>query len=193
MAAPQLKFLESDFIDAVLSAAEQLQINGVKEHQQRALIELLKGHDVFVNLPTGYGKSLIFHGAPLCKDFLNAKKGIHTPRSLAIVVSPVVALIEDQIQQLNRVEVHALHLYGVRDNLWDNKIKDIKDGKYSIIFASPEVLTSTDVKELLASSEVRDSICGIFVDECHCISKWYVKLCNVFILLVLFLYFVFSN
>lgn len=165
---------ETDYIAAINSAAKQLNIGQVKDHQRNGLLELLKGNDIFVSLPTGYGKSLIFHGAPLCRDFINARKGIRGQRSLAIVVSPVVALIQDQIHHLKRANVNALYLHGMGDMSWNTNIRDIKEGKYSIVFASPETLSTRSVKDLLASSEVRDNICGIFVDECHCISKWYV-------------------
>ncbi len=98
--------------------------------------------------------------APLCRDFLNQKLNLNKPPSLAIVVSPVTALIQDQIRHLSGVGITALH--GVKDSPnWESSTKDIKAGKFSLVFPSPEILGSQHGKDLLVSSEVQENIRGI--------------------------------
>lgn len=181
MASPSASvYSPEEITSSIQYAADILHLPNVKEQQMNGLTHFLKGHDLFVNLPTGYGKSMIFHGAPLCIDYLNKLKVSATsspspPRSLAIVVAPVTALIRDQIQHLHGLSVPALHLQGPGDggiSSWDQNAEKVKNGDFSILFASPEVLTSGRGKDLLASREVRDKLCGIFIDECHCIAKW---------------------
>tara|TARA_B110000881_G_C18512965_1_gene483294 strand:+ start:108 stop:602 length:495 start_codon:yes stop_codon:yes gene_type:complete len=155
-------------LDASIQYASRiLKLNSIKPQQHAALKHLLRGRDVFVNLPTGYGKSTIFHGAPLCKDFLNKRlnPGKEHPRSIALVISPITALIQDQVTYLNSVDIPAFHLQEVATSQ-----AAIMNGNYSILFTSPEIATSQQGKELIA--ELRMNICGIFVDECHCIAKW---------------------
>ena len=55
---------------------------------------------------------------------------------------------------------------------WDKTKASISDGKYSLIYGSPETFSKSATKDLLASREVRNNICGIFVDESHCIEQW---------------------
>ncbi|XP_072019642.1 uncharacterized protein, partial [Amphiura filiformis] len=96
-----------------------------------------------------------------------------TSRSVGFVVSPIVALIQDQVKYLNNIGIPSTHLHSVNEpSEWSKCSSLIKKGHYSLVFASPETLTSKPAKELLASREVRSSICGLFVDECHCIAKW---------------------
>ena len=106
-------FSDCDIEDSIKYAAEKLQIKDVRDHQKQALLHLLKGKDVFVNLPTGYGKSAIFHSAPLCKDYLTKKVyPLSSKSSLAVVISPVTALIEDQVKHLDAVGLKSLYLRG---------------------------------------------------------------------------------
>lgn len=170
-------FSSSQFEESLKYAAQKLRIPNFRPEQKDAILNFLKGHDVFLALPTNSGKSKIFQGIPLCHDFLNrqqsqAAKSSLAPdgRAIAIVISPIVAIIEQQVAELTEKGVSALYL-RVDDN-WGHESAKIKSGQYSVLYTSPETLANSSAKDLLSSSQVRTKICGIFVDESHCIEQW---------------------
>ena len=69
----------------------------IRPQQREALQHLLSGRDTFINLPTGFGKSLIFELAPLCFDY---QKGIALGSSKVLIVSPLITLMDSQIRDL---------------------------------------------------------------------------------------------
>ena len=78
-------------------AAANLGYSVLKPEQELAITSFMEGNDVFVSLPTGFGKSLCYAALPSAFDQLRAND---TP-SIAIVVSPLIALIKDQIATYN--------------------------------------------------------------------------------------------
>ena len=78
--------------DAIIHASNKLGIETVTIQQRKAVQSFLQGHDVFVSLPTGSGKSFIFQSAPICVNFLKKVNN-----SIALVISPIKALVEDQV------------------------------------------------------------------------------------------------
>lgn len=174
------KLTDEDFELGIAYAAQKLNLQNPKPQQVEALTNFLKGRDLFVNLPTGYGKSTIFHGAPLACDFLNQRLSANSSSTaskptIAVVIAPIVALIQDQVKYLNNIGIPATHLYGTNDSaVWSKTSELIKSGQISVVFASPETLTTRHGKDLLSNKDVRTRVCGLFVDECHCIAKWYV-------------------
>lgn len=89
---------------AIGHALTSLGYEHFKPAQEQVLYHFLAGKDVFVNLPTGYGKSVIYEAAPLCKDFLTGRN------SLAVVVSPLVSLMEDQKARLEARSLNVVYL-----------------------------------------------------------------------------------
>ena len=84
------------FDHLVLCGAEKiagfLGYNGLREHQKRIILELMKKRDVFGILPTGYGKSLCYTSMPLlCDDIY------HEEPSIVVVVTPLIAIMKDQV------------------------------------------------------------------------------------------------
>ena len=65
---------QSSFDEAVEFVANKLGLSQLRDQQVSALRLIVGGHDVFVNLPTGFGKSIIFQATPIIIDFLNAKQ-----------------------------------------------------------------------------------------------------------------------
>ena len=126
--------------------------------EQEAIINtIIDGEDTFVLLPTGGGKSLCFQIPAL------AKKGI------CIVVSPLIALMKDQVQQLNNKGIKAMAItsgisYNELDTLLDNCIY----GNYKFLYLSPERLQQELVQDRIKQMNVN----LIAVDEAHCISQW---------------------
>ena len=126
--------------------------------EQEAIINaVIDGEDTFVLLPTGGGKSLCFQIPALAKE------------GICIVVSPLIALMKDQVQTLNNKGIKAMALtsgisYSHLDTLLDNCIY----GNYKFLYLSPERLQ----QELVQSRIRQMNVNLIAVDEAHCISQW---------------------
>ena len=157
------QFTDNELHRNLHSAADKLGINDFHLQQRKALQAFLRGHDVFVNLPTGFGKSIIFQAAPFCCDFLRQTTG-----SIAIVISPLTALMQDQIDSLKRKGISAACL--TRDTTRETK-SAINKGQFSLVYASPEAM-SVSVRALMSAEVYKKNLCGIFIDESHCIKKW---------------------
>ena len=125
---------------------------------QEAIIDaVLAGEDTFALLPTGGGKSLCFQIPALAKE------------GICIVISPLIALMKDQVQALNDKGIKAMALtsgipYHELDTLLDNCIY----GNYKFLYISPERLQQELVQVRIKQMPVN----LIAVDEAHCISQW---------------------
>ena len=116
-----------------------------------------RGNDTLGLMPTGGGKSVTFQVYSL------SKKGI------CIVITPLIALMKDQVENLNRKEIRAL---AIHSGMSPMEIKLTMDnavwGDYKFLYVSPERLNSERFKERLEKMDVN----LITVDEAHCISQW---------------------
>lgn len=154
---------EEDFVKAVSKTKLNFQVDTLKQEQVEALHSFICKKDVFVNLPTGFGKSLIFQMVPLVVK----EMGICT-NPIVIVVSPLVTLMREQVKYLNERGVSAISLSDGGSN--DPKLKA---GDYMFVYSSPESLLSNDhVREMLSSPVYKQRVFGVVVDEAHCISHW---------------------
>lgn len=120
--------------------------------QKEAIECVLTGSDVFVLMATGGGKSLCYTIPPLA---LGRK---------AVVVSPLVALMQDQVHALIERGVHACYLGSAQTDttLW-SRLDD-----YQMIYVTPELAASSRFRQSIASLD----ICVLAVDEAHCVSEW---------------------
>ena len=128
-----------------------------KGSQEDIIKALLNGKDVMALLPTGGGKSLCFQIPTLAQS------------GLCIVVSPLVALIQDQVNTLKNKGLKAASItagisYKELDALLDNCIY----GKIKFLYISPERLEQSLVQERIRQMNVN----LIAIDEAHCISEW---------------------
>ena len=91
---------EESWERAFRAVKEMFEIANLLPEQENSLREFLLGQNISVNLPTGYGKSLIFQCLPIAADAL-----FERPRgsSVIVVISPLRALMEDQVRQLNDI------------------------------------------------------------------------------------------
>ena len=125
---------------------------------QREIIETtLGGRDTFALLPTGGGKSLCFQLPALMGE------------GLTLVVSPLIALMKDQVSQLEAAGVEATFLnssLGVKET--KARLADLHQGRYRLLYAAPERLMLDHWKENLLAWNVS----RIAIDEAHCISEW---------------------
>lgn len=125
--------------------------------QEEIIYAVLNNEDTFVLLPTGGGKSICFQIPALVRD------------GICIVVSPLIALMKDQVDQLKAKGIKAMAItsgipYNTLDTLLDNCIY----GNYKFLYLSPERLQQTLVQDRIQQMPVN----LIAVDEAHCISQW---------------------
>lgn len=125
--------------------------------QEKAILSLLNGHDTFVLMPTGGGKSLCYQIPVL------SQKGI------GLVLSPLVALMKDQADNLMSKGIKVVNLSGYysQDDLvriFDN----LKFGAYKFLFIAPERLNNSWFVDKLSEIDIN----FIAVDEAHCVSQW---------------------
>jgi len=125
---------------------------------QGAIIEtVLAGADVLAIMPTGSGKSLCYQLPALLRD------------DLTLVVSPLIALMRNQVAQLKSYGVAAASLNSANDFAQNRQINEqLSRGELRLVYVSPERLAKPDTLALLKRAKV-----GLLaVDEAHCISQW---------------------
>lgn len=125
---------------------------------QRKIIDtVISGQDVLALMPTGGGKSICYQVPALAME------------GICVVVSPLVALIQDQVAQLKKRNIKAIALTG---GIRSNEVNDLLDncvfGNYKFLYLSPERLQQTVVRERIQQMNVN----LIAIDEAHCISQW---------------------
>lgn len=125
---------------------------------QREIIEAsLEGRDTFALLPTGGGKSLCFQIPALLRE------------GLTVVVSPLVALMKDQVDQLQAVGVPATFLNSTLTAAESrSRLRGLHQGEYRMLYAAPERLMLDNWRENLRSWNVA----ALAIDEAHCVSEW---------------------
>ena len=143
------QFTADQVASAIGHVEEKLQL-AFYEEQRIAIEKFVSDHDLFVALPTSFGKSLIFQSMPLIFDYLRHQTTTH--HSIAIVISPLTSLTEDQICRSEKLGLKAVNLSSVVENSvdWQSVIK----GEFSIFYSSPETILSdkgTKLRPALAS------------------------------------------
>ena len=140
----------------------------LKPEQQTSIEKFVCGKDVFISLPTGYGKSLCYILLPRVFDLLRGAEN----KSIVLVVSPLIALMKDQVSSITAIGLSAAMVSGKESTPPAVKVA-IKKGDYQIIFMSPEALfMSTEWRNMLSSDIYRENLMGFIIDEAHCIKKW---------------------
>jgi ATP-dependent DNA helicase RecQ len=139
--------------------------------QEEIIMSVLEGHDTLALLPTGGGKSVCFQIPALAKE------------GICIVVSPLIALMKDQVESLKAKGIEAITIVsGMGRREVDIALDNCIYGPTKFLYVSPERLASELVRERIKYMNV-----NLFaVDEAHCISKWgydfrpsYLKIANL--------------
>ncbi len=131
--------------------------NSFRKNQEEVLNYFLKGKDLLVIMPTGSGKSLCYQLPAAIQP------------GMAIVISPLIALMKDQVDFLNSINLNSVFISSTlsKKNLL-NIHENIKSGKIKMLYVAPESFTKEDTINFLKSV----NISFIAIDEAHCISEW---------------------
>jgi len=125
---------------------------------QREVVEaILEGHDAVVVMPTGGGKSVCYQLPAMLSG------------GTTLVISPLIALMKDQIDALRSRGIHASALHSHLDPIEQQAVqRAYRDGALRLLYVAPERLVRSDFRTLLTETPP----CRIVVDEAHCISEW---------------------
>ena len=125
--------------------------------QEKIIRDVLEGKNVLVIMPTGSGKSLTYQiPALLLPD-------------LTIIISPLIALMKDQVDVLQKKEIDASFINSsLSKNEREKRYKNVSQGKYKLLYVTPERFRKKDFVKILQHRKIS----LLAVDEAHCISEW---------------------
>lgn len=156
---PELRFNVTTLFDADPKAAlkHHFGFDGFRPLQEDIVADVLAGRDVFALLPTGGGKSLCFQLPAVMRD------------GLTVVVSPLIALMKDQVDALVTAGIPATFLNSTLDgDEARTRLRGLHQGAYRLLYLAPERLGLAHVLSDLAQWNVT----RFAIDEAHCISEW---------------------
>jgi len=131
--------------------------DGFRPPQAQVCLSLAQGNDALLVMPTGAGKSL-------CYQLPGIARGGTT-----LVISPLIALMEDQVAQLQALGLRADRIHSGRDRMTSRQVcREYLSRQLDFLFVAPERLRVPGFPEMLAKRE----LALVAVDEAHCISQW---------------------
>lgn len=143
--------------DLKVKLKEVFGYDSFRGNQEQIINSILNNHNTLVIMPTGAGKSLCYQLPALLKE------------GTAIVISPLIALMKNQVDQLTGFGVNACFLNSTLNKTELNKVKkELLEGKTKLLYVAPESLTKEDNIELFQKAKIS----FVAVDEAHCISEW---------------------
>ena len=134
-----------------------------RKGQEEAINSVLDGKRTLVVQKTGWGKSLVY--------FLATKIIRMETNKVTLIISPLLALMNNQIESANKLGMKVRTLNSENMEEWDLIIEEINKNDVDALIISPERLANDDFKEMLTNNITANI--GLFVvDEAHCISDW---------------------
>ena len=134
--------------------------------QQADIVEhVASGHDALVLMPTGGGKSLCYQVPAIARH----RRGL----GVTVVVSPLIALMHDQVGALEEVGVHAAFLNSTLSSEDAQRIeREMMSGRLVLLYVAPERVTHPRFQAQLVSLHERGLLSLFAIDEAHCVSQW---------------------
>ena len=131
--------------------------DGFRPFQEEIILSVLNKRDTLVLMPTGGGKSICYQVPALLFD------------GLTVVVSPLISLMKDQVDQLRELGIPVVMLNSSLDlDVYHNNIRLIRENRVKLLYVAPETLLKPDIIRLLLSTKID----CVAIDEAHCISEW---------------------
>ena len=131
--------------------------NQFRPYQEEIIEAVLEGKDAFAILPTGGGKSICFQVPAMIKD------------GICLVISPLIALMKDQVANLEKRNIKAIALTGgIKSDEIIALLDNLQFGNYKFLYLSPERLQSDWILDRIKSLPIS----LIAIDEAHCVSQW---------------------
>ena len=154
-------------LQAILTkVANTIGYRELRPKQFEVISEFIRGRDVFVALPTGSGKSLCYSILPRAFDAMRPEQ-LH--QSVAIVVSPLISLMKDQVRAMMERNLTAAYVGGANS---DEEIRNVCEGEYQLVYMSPEsLLKDSTWRDMLQSPVYQQRLVAFVVDEAHCVKK----------------------
>ena len=132
-------------------------LSGFRPGQRHVIDAVISGRDTLCIMPTGGGKSLCFQLPTI------ARSGV------TIVISPLIALMKDQVDGLNAINIPATFINSsLSPEQQQRRLADLANGKYKLVYIAPERLRSNAFMRTISRIEIQ----LLAVDEAHCISQW---------------------
>lgn len=136
---------------------EKFKAGSFRSSQKEIILRAIAGKHSLVLMPTGMGKSLCYQLPALMLD------------GLTLVISPLIALMKDQVDGLKRLDIDAEYINSsLSKTEREQRYKNVRDGKYKILFISPERFRKSHFMEALAARRIS----LLAIDEAHCVSRW---------------------
>ena len=156
---------------AIHSACDHLGVQSLKEKQKEAIKAIIAHQDVFICLPTGYGKSLCYALLPLVFDsLLGREKGT----SIVLIISPLTAIMMEQRDKYLHSGISAEFVGEMQQDL--DSMVSVREGRVQLVYISPEsLLQNPQWRTMLLSTPYQMHLVAVAVDEAHCIVRWYVS------------------
>ena len=146
--------------DLIAALEQYFGFSEFKGTQEQAIVSLLSGRDTFVIMPTGGGKSLCYQLPAMMLE------------GCAIVVSPLIALMKNQVDLVRGYSEHDEVAHFLNSSLNKGQVKVVKEdllsGKTKLLYVAPETLTKQENLDFFSDLNVS----FFAVDEAHCISEW---------------------
>ena len=133
--------------------------------QQRIVETVTAGDDALVLMPTGGGKSLCYQVPAIARH----RAGL----GVTLVISPLIALMHDQVGALEELGVHAAFLNSSLTGEEAQRIeREMMSGRLVLLYAAPERVTNPRFMAMLTSLDERGLLSLVAIDEAHCVSQW---------------------